>query len=81
VAGVFVLGFLDQLLYPTLFIMVPVASEALIDAEHFPEELALRAVFFPGNLGDLLGHTRRDRKPHDFGSTCHLTSSWEFNPV
>jgi hypothetical protein len=61
--------------------MVPVVPEALIDSEHFPEELAFRAVFFLRNLCDLLGHTRRDRKPHDFGSACHLTSSLEFNQV
>jgi hypothetical protein len=81
VAGVFVLGFLDQLLHPTLLITVPVTPEALIDPEHFPEELALRAVFFLRNLCDLLGHTGRNRKSHDFGSTCHLTSSSEFNQV
>ena len=81
VAGVVVLGFLDQLLYPTRLITVPVVPEALIDAEHFPEELAFRAVFFLRNLGDLLGHIGRDRKPHDFGRTCHLTSSLEFNHV
>jgi hypothetical protein len=81
VVGVFVLGFLDKLLHPALLITVPVVPEALIDPEHFSEEFAFGAVFFLGNLCDLLSHSGRDRKPHDFGSTSHLTSSSEFNQV
>src|SRR4029453_17588060 len=80
-AGVFVLGFLDKLLHPALLITVPVVPEALIDLAHFLEELAFGAVFFLGNLCALLSHSGRDRKPHDFGSTSHRTSSSEFNQV